>query len=340
MKKLVIVTDAWAPQINGVVRVLQAVISELEQGDIKVTVIHAGLFRRMLPLPFYPEIRFAIFPNRRMRALLATENPDYIHIATEASLGMCARRVCLQEGRTFTTSYHTNFPAYAEYYFVAGWLVAIIGRYFLRYFHRPSKAVLVSTESLKARLEAEGYGNVVVWPFGLDAKTFVRDESRAPALGLSHPLFVYVGRVAKEKSVEEFLTTPLPGSKLVIGDGPQRAALERKYQGEALFVGYKCGQDLIDHLSATDVCVFPSRTETFGLVVLEALACGLPVAAHDVLGPRDILTSGVDGALDEDLAAAATRCLSLSREDCRATAERFSWKKSAAVFRSHIETYR
>ena len=338
MKKILMVTDAWAPQVNGVATTTSALADALRSLGMEVAVVHPGLFSRNYSLPLYPEIQIPFFPGRRMRELFEQEKPDYIHIATEGFLGLSARKYCKKHGTSFTTFYHTHFPLYAPYYLFGGSILSFFLAGYLRWFHNAANAVMVSTNTLKKELESQGYRSVVVTPLGLDASRFVRNEARAPKLELPHPVFVYLGRIAKEKNVEEFLAASLPGGKLVIGDGPDRARLEKKYGGEALFAGYRRGQELVDYLSVADVCVFPSRTETFGLVVLEALACGLPVAAHDVMGPRDILTPGVDGELDEDIAHAATRCLALSRDQCRATATKYSWDTSAKVFLSHIET--
>ena len=337
MKKLLIVTDAWAPQVNGVAVTTAALAENLRKKNFEVVVVHPGLFSRNWSLPFYPEIKIPVFPGRRMRTIFNREQPDYVHLATEGFLGKTARKVCLKERKPFTTFYHTHFPLYTQYYVLGGSFIAFFVMRYLRWFHSASSAVMVSTKTLKSYLEEVGYSSVVVTPLGLDPERFRRDETQVPELGLSHPVFVYLGRIAKEKNVEEFLEAPLPGAKLVIGDGPDRERLEKKYRNEALFVGYRRGQELVQYLSAADVCVFPSRTETFGLVVLEALACGLPVASHDVMGPRDILTPGVDGEFDENLARAATRCLSLSGTRCRETALKYSWEKSAEVFILHIQ---
>lgn len=339
MKKLLIVTDAWAPQVNGVAVSVAAIAEALGKQGLEVVVVHPGLFARNVSLPFYPEISVPLFPGRRMREIFEREQPAYVHLATEGFLGLAARKFCKAHKVPVTTFYHTHFPLYASYYVLGGQLISFVMVRYLRWFHRASRAVMVSTKTLQAHLTSQGYRRVVVVPLGLDTTRFVRDESSAPALGLARPVFVYFGRIAKEKSVEEFLVAPLSGSKLVIGDGPDRARLEKKYGTGALFVGYRRGQELVDYLSAADVCVFPSRTETFGLVVLEALACGLPVAAHDVMGPRDIITPGVDGALDENIAAAATRCLTLSREDCRHKAMQYSWNITAETFLMHVKSH-
>lgn len=337
MKKLLLVTDAWAPQTNGVVTTLVATVAELRNRGIDVTIVHPGMFKRVISLPLYPEVRIALFPGRRMRQIFKQEHPEYVHIATEATLGLAARRECRSKHLPFTTSYHTHFPLYVSHYLRFGRLVTYATSRYLRWFHSASKTVLVCTQSLKSLLEVEGYTRVEVWPLGVDTEKFIRNESGTPRSDLERPIFICFGRVAREKNVEEFLATKLSGTKLVIGDGPQRVELERRYGRETLFVGYKRGQELVDWLSLGDVCVLPSRTETFGLVALEALACGMPVAAHDVMGPRDIITPGVDGMLGEDLAQAAFACLSLSRDECRKKALKYSWKASTDVFLNHIE---
>ena len=339
MKKLLIVTDAWFPQVNGVVTVFDRISTLLRVRGIEVVVVHPELFDRTFPLPLYPEVPMAILPGKRMREIFLREKPDYVHIATEWTLGLSARWLCLQNKIPFTSSYHTNFPLYAAHYFRYGFLLSPIASMYMRWFHKPAQSLLVSNESLKQQLISDGFHNVNVWPFGIDTDLFKRDETNVPdeAKTLVHPVFVYFGRVCKEKGIEEFLQLSLPGTKLVIGDGPLRIPLEKKYADKATFIGYRRGQELVNWLSACDVCVFPSRTETFGLVVLEALACGLPVAAHNVLGPKDSITHDVDGYLSEDLQDAAIKCLPLSRTDCRQKALHYSWETSADVFQRYIE---
>jgi glycosyltransferase involved in cell wall biosynthesis len=327
MRKIVLVTDAWLPQVNGVVRVLQALIPLLEARGYEVTVIEPGQFRT-LPLPMYPEIRFALFARRRVAKILEELQPDAVCIVTEWSLGWAARSVCRERGIPFVTWYHSHFQLYVDLR-LRGLLRPIYA--FVRRFHSAATATMVSTETLKKELESVGFKNLVLMPLGVDTKLFTRNPV-PPMPALPKPVFVYFSRLAPEKSPEEFLKLKLPGTKLVIGDGPLRKKLEKEYGKENKFVGYKHGQELVDWLSLADVFVFPSRTETFGLVALEALACGLPVAAHDVMGPHDIVTVGKDGYLSDDLQTAAVKCLDLSREDCRAKAEQFSWERSADAF--------
>lgn len=330
-KKLLLVSDAWHPQVNGVVTVLSALVKVLEARGWSVTIVHPGLFWSV-PLPFYPEVRFALFPGRKLKKIFSTVKPDYVHIAVEWTLGLSARNFCVRRNIPFTTSYHTNFRLYASYYLRSvSSLAAGSADQYMRWFHSGAERTLVSTDTLKQELAGRGYKNLALWHFGVDTEIFKRNLSTTVEPGLPRPIFVYFGRVSMEKSVEEFLKAKLPGSKLVIGDGPLRRTLEKTYM-DAKFVGYKKRHELVDWLSACDVCVFPSRTETFGLSILESLACGIPVAAHDVLGPKDIITDGVDGYLSDDLAAAAVKCLSLSSDDCRTKAVRFSWESSVDTF--------
>lgn len=331
MKRITIVTDAWAPQINGVVVTLDAIIPFLEKKGYAVTIIHPGLFRLSVPLPSYPEIRLALSTPRTLRKMILDSRPDLIHIATEGTLGLCARSACLRLGLPFSTSYHTHFPLYAEHR-VRGLLWAAYK--YMHWFHSKAALTLVGTKSLERDLTAAGFSHLALWPKGVDTHRFTR--TACDINDLPRPIFVYFGRLAVEKNVEEFLKTPLPGSKLIIGDGPDRKKLERTYGSSARFVGYKTGDDLVKALSCGDVFVFPSRTETFGLVIVEALSCGIPVAAHAVMGPSDIVTPGVDGVLDEDLGAAARACLGLSPDACRNKALQYSWEKSADAFLGSI----
>ncbi|HUY05247.1 MAG TPA: glycosyltransferase family 1 protein [Candidatus Paceibacterota bacterium] len=327
VKRILLVTDAWAPQVNGVVRVLQAVIPLVEARGYDVRLVEPGQFTTV-PMPFYPEIRLALFPRRRIRKMLDELKPDAVCIVTEGSLGWAARAVCRERGVPFTTWYHSHFQLYVDVR-LHGLLHPIFA--LIRHFHSAAARTMVSTESLKRELELTGFRNLIVMPLGVDTELFVRNPN-PPLPPLPKPVFVYFSRLAPEKSPEEFLKLDLPGTKLVIGPGPLRKRLEKEYGDRNRFVGPKRGQELVDWLSLADVFVFPSRTETFGLVALEALACGLPIAAHDVMGPRDIVTEGRDGYLGGDLREAALKCLDLSREDCRAKALRYSWERSADTF--------
>ncbi len=329
IRRISIVTDAWHPQVNGAVRVLTMLQNLLEKRGYTVTIIEPQQFMTV-PFPFLPEAPLAVFPRQKLRRLLKASKPDAVHITTEGTLGLAARSVCKSENIPFTTSYHTHFQLY---------LKARVGDFFtklayayLRWFHSAAVRTMIATESesLRKELSIVGFKHLVSWPLGVDTELFVRNEK--PNLPpLKSPVFAYCGRLAPEKSVDEFLALSLPGTKLVIGDGPDRAALEKRFP-HAHFVGYQHGQALVDWLSCANVLVFPSRTETFGLVIIEALACGVPVAAHNVMGPSDIITQGVDGYLSEDLGEAALKALTLSREACRKTALRYTWNRSVDIF--------
>ena len=330
--KLLLITDAWRPQVNGVVTAFEHMKRELEKRGFEVVVIHPALFRN-IPFPLYPEIRLALFPRRSIARALEREQPDYIHIATEGPLGLAARTLCARRGLRFTTSYHTHFQLYIHVRFRM-FLGLVYG--LLSWFHNAAARTLVATPSLKTTLEAHDFKHLALWPLGVDAEFFVRNPHPS-APNLPKPVFLFFSRLAPEKSPEEFLKLDLAGTKLVIGDGPDRRALEAKYGHAARFVGYKQGQELVDWLSRADVLVFPSRTETFGLVMLESLACGVPVAAHDAMGPKDVITHGIDGHIGEDLKEAALACLKLDPARCREKACRYPWEASADAFISHLE---
>lgn len=328
-KHILIVTDAWYPQVNGVVRATATLKDLLEKRGFRVSLIEPSQFRTMA-LPSYPEIRLALFPRKRTKQLIEELAPDAIHIATEGPLGYAASRYCAKNGIPFTSAYHTHFLDYTKLYI--GSFAEPLARAFLRRVHGRSRAVMVSTSSLRDFLCGVGLTeNVAVVPLGVDTKRFVRGATPEGAAYTS-PVFIYVGRLSKDKNVEDFLRLDLPGTKLVVGDGPEGERLRREYGTSAVFLGYLHGQNLVNVYSKADVFVFPSRTETFGLVALEALACGVPVAAPNVMGQRDIITNGVDGYIDDDLRAAALKCLTLSREDCRKTALKYSWENHADAF--------
>lgn len=329
MKKILFITDTWAPQVNGVVRVLTTLVGLLKARGYDIAIVEPGQFATV-PLPGYPEIRLALFPRARIAEKLEEFQPDAVHIMTEGPLGFAARALCVKKRIPFTTSYHTHFALYTHARAIGMFMRPVY--WYLKRFHRKGVATIVSTESLKEELEAAGFRkNMIVVPLGVATEHFVRNPSPALPI-LPAPVFLFFGRLAPEKSPEEFLKLDLPGTKLVIGDGPERHRLEKKYGKRNLFVGYKHGQELVDWLSLSDVLVFPSRTDTFGLVVLEALSCGIPVAAHDVMGPHDILTHGKDGFLGEDLREVALACLELDPADCRNKALQYSWEHSAEAF--------
>ncbi|MEE4237260.1 MAG: glycosyltransferase family 1 protein [Anderseniella sp.] len=321
-------TDAWYPQVNGVVRTLDTITRHLRARGHTVTLLTPE-GRRTVPLPTYPEIRLALASPRTVARLIGTTRPDCIHIATEGPLGWLARRHCLNAGLAFTTSFHSRFPE-----MIASRLplpgVERLAQAILKRFHAPAQATLVPTPSVARRLEAEGFGHVEGWGRGVDTAQFRPLESDAFA-GLARPVMLNAGRVAIEKNLEAFLSLDLPGTRVIVGDGPQLAELRRRYP-DVVFTGYLNGDDLARTLSAADVFVFPSHTDTFGLVMLEALACGVPVAAFPVEGPVDVITSPRVGCLDTDLARAIRTALGCSRKDCVAFARRHSWPRIAQVF--------
>jgi len=335
MKKIVIATDMWLPEVNGVVRAIEGILPFLKKNGFEIVIIHPGLFFTT-SFFFYSDMRLPFFPKKIIRKIIEKENPDYIHIVTEGMIGLATRSICLKKKIKFTTAYHGNIPDYVEHYIKikVGFITKLAYSYF-RWFHNSSSKTIVSTESLRQELEKKGFTNVVVCPLGVNTELFKRNVELS-IKELIPPIFVYSGRIAVEKNIEEFLKCDLPGTKLIIGSGPARKKLEKEYKGKAVFAGWKIGQELVDMLSLCDVFVFPSKTDTFGFVVVEALACGLPVAAHNVMGPRDIITNGVDGYLEEDLKQAAIKCLNLSREDCRKKALKFSWALSAESFINNL----
>jgi len=327
--RILIVTDAWAPQINGVVTTLRNTIRELEALDHTVGTITPDGFRTV-PCPTYPEIRLALFPSRRVARMMDAFAPDAVHIATEAPLGLAARRHCLRTGRPFTTAYHTQFP---EYIHARTRLpVAIVYRW-MRWFHGPATAMMVGTPELRRRLADRGFANLAMWSRGVDTKLFRDGERDVP--GARRPIFLYAGRVAVEKNIESFLALDLPGTKWVVGDGPARAELERRFP-DARFFGMKIGDELAWHYRQADAFVFPSRTDTFGLVLIEAMACGTPAAAYPVTGPIDVVVPGASGVLDHDLRSAALAALELPRNVVREHALAFSWERATGQFLANL----
>ena len=328
--RILLVSDAWTPQVNGVVRTLQQVRAECEALGHRVELISPDLFRTV-PCPTYPEIRLALCPGRAIGRRIDALRPEAVHIATEGPLGLAARRQCLRRGLPFTSSYHTRFPEYVHARFPVPLALAYA---WMRWFHRPSAAVMVATRSIRRDLEARGFANIAEWSRGVDTELFRPD--REPALRLPRPVHLYVGRVAVEKNLEAFLAMPIDaGSKLVVGDGPQLAQLQAKYTN-VHFAGAKFGEDLARHYASGDVFVFPSLTDTFGLVLLEALATGLPVAAYPVPGPLDVIGDSGCGALDQDLARASAQALAIPRARSRAYALQFSWRRCAEQFLQNL----
>lgn len=330
--RILIATDAWQPQINGVVRTLGRVAGELEAQGHAVEVIGPDRFRT-LPCPTYPEIRLALLPGRRIGRMIEAFQPDAIHISTEGPVGRAARAWCLRHGQPFTTAYHTKFPEYVR----ARMAVPLAWSYAaMRRFHAPSAGVMVATDSIAAELAARGFRNIRRWSRGVDTELFrPRDKG---FLDLPRPVHLYVGRLAVEKNLEAFLALDLPGSKLVVGDGPQAGELRRRYP-DAHFVGAKEGEELACYYGAADLFVFPSRTDTFGLVLLEALASGLPVAAYPVPGPLDVIDGSGAGALDEDLGRAIEAARAIAPSRCRALALEFSWARSARQFMANLAAF-
>ena len=337
---VLIVTDAWHPQVNGVVRTLSRLALELEAVGHRAVFVTPQQFRTV-PLPSYPEIRLALRPRRRLARLIQAAQPCAIHIATEGPLGWAARRYCLRRRLPFTTAYHTRFPEYVH----ARFRVPLPVSYrLLRRFHAPSSAVMVATRSVEGDLAARGFARMRRWSRGVDTALFhPRSEAEVAAIaphlaGLSRPLFLYVGRVAVEKNIGAFLALDLPGCKVVVGDGPQLPELRRRHP-EVLFAGAHQGESLAAHYAAADVFVFPSRTDTFGLVLLEALASGVPVAAFPVAGPRDVLGDSGAGVLSEDLGAAALEALDIEAATCLEHARTFSWEASCRQFLSNLDPF-
>jgi glycosyltransferase involved in cell wall biosynthesis len=323
--RILVATDAWHPQVNGVVRTLTSLARSAAALGAEIDFLTPEGFPS-IGVPTYPGLRVAL-PNRREIARrIAAVSPDAIHIATEGPIGWAVRAYCRRRKLAFTTSYTTRFP---EYIAVRTIIPADLSYAVLRHFHGAGAMTMIATQSLRQELSARGFRKLGTWTRGVDTNLFKPDV--AAELDLPRPIFMTVGRVAVEKNLEAFLALNLPGSKVVIGDGPQRAALELKYP-KAKFLGEKTGQDLTTHIAAADVFVFPSLTDTFGVVQLEALACGTPVAAFPVTGPLDVIADHPVGALDSDLRSACIRALSMSRETCRNFALERSWESSARQF--------
>lgn len=330
VKRILIVTDAWLPQVNGVVKTLQNTIRELERTGHTVGLVTPTSFRT-LPCPTYPDIRLSLCTSRAVAREIDAFGPDALHLATEGPLGWTARSVALARGWQFTTAYHTRFPEYVA----SRTPVPLAWSYrFLRTFHAPSAAVMAPTPSVMRLLESHRFANVVHWSRGVDHSLF-RPEPASPRRHSAPPVFLYAGRVSVEKNLDAFLRLDLPGEKWVAGDGPALGSLRRRHP-DVRFLGAQTHSQLADIYRDARVFVFPSRTDTFGLVLVEAMACGLPVAAFPVAGPLDVVGDSTAGALHEDLGVACRRALELRSADAIARAARFSWTTATAQFRSAL----
>ncbi|WP_439544430.1 glycosyltransferase family 4 protein [Hyphomicrobium sp.] len=330
--RILLATDAWSPQINGVVRTYQRLQAELKRMGIELAVLGPENFR-CVPCPSYPDIGLALPDLKRCTDLIEAAGPDAIHIATEGPVGWMARRYCTRRKLPFTSSFHTRFADYVS----ARWPVPEAWVYaFQKRFHARSAGVMVATHSLAADLSARGFQRLMPWTRGVDTDLF---RPRAKRLFGDDPVFLYVGRVAVEKNIEAFLQLDLPGVKVVVGDGPQLADLQARY-GDVIYTGVREGDDLADCYASGDVFVFPSLTDTFGMVMLEAMASGVPVAAFPAIGPKDLVTAGVSGVLSRDLGAAARAALGLDRAAVREAALAFTWQAAAKLFLSNIDSAR
>ncbi len=325
---ILVATDAWHPQVNGVVRTLAMTAEAARALGVHISFLTPQSFRTFA-MPSYPDLRLALPYRAKIARLIREARPDSIHIATEGPIGLSVQRYCRKLGLPFTTSFHTRFPEYvsARLPVRESWVWAA-----LRAFHRGSQAVMAATPALAGELRARGFRNVVLWPRGVDTGQF---HPRVVDLGLPRPVFLCVGRIAVEKNLEAFLDLELPGTKVIVGEGPARAALMRKYP-QAVFPGAKHGEELAEAYAAADVFVFPSKTDTFGLVLLEALASGVPVAAFPVTGPRDVLGSAPVGALNDDLRLACLSALRIAPQACLEFAAEHTWEASARAFIEHM----
>ena len=338
--RIMVATDAWEPQVNGVVRTLTRVVSELQEIGHEVEVIHPGQFKTF-PLPTYAEIKVAIGVYEPVQERFKAFEPEAIHIATEGPVGLAARRICVEWKLPFTTSYHTRFPEYVSARLP---LPLAAGYAYMKWFHKPSGRLMVATPTMREELARHGFRNISAWSRGVDTEIFHPRRDGEPDIfaHLARPVFLYVGRVAVEKNIEAFLALDLPGTKVVVGPGPQVEELKARYP-RAVFTGSKSGDELAAHYACAEVFVFPSLTDTFGVVILEAMAAGTPVAAYPAPGPIDLIPGSGAGVLaltaTEGLKEACIQCLDLDRSRVRAFAETFSWRACAEDFVKNLQPY-
>jgi glycosyltransferase involved in cell wall biosynthesis len=331
--KILLATDAWHPQVNGVVTTLSCMRDMLVQDGHEVLVLQPGQFRT-IPLPTYREIRLAIFFRNKLKKLIHAFQPDIVHIATEGPVGLATRKYCLKHGLKFTTSFHTDFASYVKLRFP--FIKRSLVWSYLRRFHAPAVRTLVPTDSQRNELLKHGMKNVYIWSRGVDTNIFKPSEDEGLYRLLPKPIFTYAGRIAIEKNLTAFLDLDLPGTKVLIGDGPDLEYLKEEYP-EVVFLGFKFREEMARLLAAADAFVFPSKTDTFGIVMLEAMACGLPVAAYPVKGPLDVVQNGVTGFLSDRLDEAALRSLKIDPGACIEFAKANSWERVYAQFLGYLE---
>lgn len=332
--RIALLTDAWQPQINGVVTTLNQMVTRLRGRGHEVEVVHPYRFLTFPCPTYYPDVRLALLPHRKLSRILDAFQPEAIHLTNEGPVGLAGRKYCVKRGLPFTTTFTTKYPEYIHLRtgISLDWLY---GKF--RWFHGGAARTTVATQDLKDELEKWGFENLVFFERGVDTGRW-RPVDKS-FLDLPRPINLYMGRVAVEKNLVPFLEADVPGSKAVVGDGPQLKRLRKRFPDVAFF-GAKTGEDLVRHVGAADVFVFPSKTDTFGLVMLESMATGLPVAAHPVTGPRDVLVHGETGWLDEDIAVAIRKCQELAptcADACRARAEAFPWERCVDQLESHLE---
>lgn len=329
-KRIAIVTDAYFPHISGVATTIKATAEELIRRGHEVLIISPSDFKFKIPVPTYPEIKLVLNPYRKLKEMLDEFKPDALHVAVEGPLGMAAKKYAKKSKAHFSTAYHTRFPEYVRVHFG---IPEKITYAVVRSFHNSAEAVMVAADNLKKELEENGVKNTVIWTRGVDTDTFTPDTK--VAIPEERPIFMYMGRVAPEKNIDAFLNLDLPGTKYVVGDGPDLKRLKAKYP-EAVYTGYKFGKELASYLAAADVFVFPSLTDTFGLVMLEANACGTPIATLPSQASDAVVVRGVNGIVDEDLKKACMEALKLDRNVCREHALKFGWKAPVDMFLNNL----